>query len=287
MAEGNSSGGFWQGIGGALVNAGATVAGNVFAGKSGLKRQYKYWQKMSDYQQSINRANAEWALAEDRKMKEWQNLYDSPASQMERYKAAGLNPNLIYGQGTPGNMGSVPQMQNIAGPQMQALDANYMRDIGTQFNQARLMQSQANLTDTRVVESQTKQELNEAQARLVAANPNLNPAYISALVSQFESAATIKSQEAAFAKDWTSDKDGTRWERGYLKMQRELDLLEQKYDLAKKDNRVRAEIIESKEFENTLKEIEVKFMKDGEITPRHMIEFTKMLLSGMTKIMTK
>jgi len=32
-----------------------------------------------------------------------QNQYNSPASQMARYKAAGLNPNLIYGQGTPGN----------------------------------------------------------------------------------------------------------------------------------------------------------------------------------------
>nr|QJB18744.1 MAG: DNA pilot protein [Microvirus sp.] len=31
-----------------------------------------------------------------------QNLYNSPASQMARYQAAGLNPHLIYGQGSSG-----------------------------------------------------------------------------------------------------------------------------------------------------------------------------------------
>lgn len=34
------------------------------------------------------------------------NAYNTPAAQMARYSAAGLNPNLIYGQGTPGNQPS-------------------------------------------------------------------------------------------------------------------------------------------------------------------------------------
>lgn len=40
---------------------------------------------------------------------ERQNAYNTPAAQMQRYKDAGLNPNLIYGQGTPGNAASSPQ----------------------------------------------------------------------------------------------------------------------------------------------------------------------------------
>ena len=32
-----------------------------------------------------------------------QNVYNTPSAQMERFKEAGLNPNLIYGKGTPGN----------------------------------------------------------------------------------------------------------------------------------------------------------------------------------------
>lgn len=39
------------------------------------------------------------------------NAYNNPVNQMQRYAQAGLNPNLIYGQGTPGNQASaVPFM---------------------------------------------------------------------------------------------------------------------------------------------------------------------------------
>lgn len=37
--------------------------------------------------------------------------YNTPKNQMARYQAAGLNPNLIYSQGNPGNMTSSPTMQ--------------------------------------------------------------------------------------------------------------------------------------------------------------------------------
>lgn len=37
-----------------------------------------------------------------------QNAYNSPAAQMQRFKDAGLNPALIYGQGTPGNAAPIP-----------------------------------------------------------------------------------------------------------------------------------------------------------------------------------
>lgn len=36
-----------------------------------------------------------------------QNEYNSPANQMKRFQEAGLNPNLIYGQGNPGNASSL------------------------------------------------------------------------------------------------------------------------------------------------------------------------------------
>lgn len=37
-----------------------------------------------------------------------QNQYNSPAAQMERFKAAGLNPNLIYGRGDSGSASPIP-----------------------------------------------------------------------------------------------------------------------------------------------------------------------------------
>ena len=47
--------------------------------------------------------NREWM----EKMWHQQNAYNSPSSQMARYTAAGLNPNLIYGQGSNGNATSI------------------------------------------------------------------------------------------------------------------------------------------------------------------------------------
>ena len=59
------------------------------------------------------------AQAFEKLMWDMQNAYNSPLAQMERYKAAGLNPNLIYGSGSPsaGNANTsvkatVPQYQN-------------------------------------------------------------------------------------------------------------------------------------------------------------------------------
>lgn len=45
----------------------------------------------------------------DDSIKFWQlqNAYNSPEQQMQRFRDAGLNPHLIYGQGNPGNAGNI------------------------------------------------------------------------------------------------------------------------------------------------------------------------------------
>lgn len=56
-----------------------------------------------------NQANLELAKYQaqaNEKFIDKQNLYNSPAMQMSRYDQAGLNPNLIYGQGSSGNQAS-------------------------------------------------------------------------------------------------------------------------------------------------------------------------------------
>lgn len=71
---------------------------------------------MSNKQSLQNiRLNAQYQrqLAEEefqRNLQMWnlQNAYNTPSSQMQRFKDAGLNPHLIYGQGSPGNATSAP-----------------------------------------------------------------------------------------------------------------------------------------------------------------------------------
>lgn len=94
---GNSGGGDWVG---ALVNAGA-----------GLYDSYqnrKTSKQNTDKTIAANKAESE--LAYQRSIEEWhrQNMYNSPEAQMARFKQAGLNPHLIYGQGNSGNASGPP-----------------------------------------------------------------------------------------------------------------------------------------------------------------------------------
>lgn len=59
-----------------------------------------------------------------------QNEYNSPAAQMQRFKEAGLNPNLIYGQGSNGNAQSAPHMVT---PRV-ADYSQHMAKLGELFN---------------------------------------------------------------------------------------------------------------------------------------------------------
>lgn len=83
-------------LGGLAALAGIQGAANILT----TAQQNKY-QKQAD-QRANNFNLAMWNM---------QNDYNSPASQMERYKAAGLNPFLIYSQGNSGNASSPPSAQ--------------------------------------------------------------------------------------------------------------------------------------------------------------------------------
>lgn len=78
--------------------------------------------------QSIDRANAanrellDLQYQRSMQMQNMQNLYNSPASVMSRYTAAGLNPHLIYGQSaTPASSVMAPAAQPVT-PRRSELD---------------------------------------------------------------------------------------------------------------------------------------------------------------------
>lgn len=74
----------------AAVAAGASLLGTGanMAQSGKLNKKNRQWQEAMYHTQRQD-ALKDWNL---------QNEYNSPAAQMERFKAAGLNPNLIYGQ---------------------------------------------------------------------------------------------------------------------------------------------------------------------------------------------
>lgn len=95
-----------------LIAGGASLAGSIINAGSQLgtnSSQLSYAREMYDKQRAD--ALADW----DR-----QNLYNSPKEQMARFKEAGLNPNLIYGQmsNSPVVRSSSPQSYNPTAPQV-------------------------------------------------------------------------------------------------------------------------------------------------------------------------
>lgn len=72
----------------------------------------------------LHRELAEYQWSKNLEMWNLQNQYNSPASQMARFKEAGLNPNLIYSQGNAGNASSMPSYQS---PTTQAVTRNALK----------------------------------------------------------------------------------------------------------------------------------------------------------------
>lgn len=68
---------------------------------------------------AANKELAEYQYSKDLEMWNRQNQYNSPEAQMARLKGAGLNPNLVYGQGAAGASGQAREMPKYNAPTVQ------------------------------------------------------------------------------------------------------------------------------------------------------------------------
>jgi len=112
------------------------------------------------------------------------NAYNTPAAQMARYKAGGLNPLLVYGQGTPGNQ---PAPAQYDAPQIAEAVA------GTMVKHQAYIESKtrSNKNDTGAAVNSSVQSLNELKKMFMDAQKNAalpyldrNAQYSSALLRQ-------------------------------------------------------------------------------------------------------
>ena len=71
----------------------------------GISNRANYKRSIKMYQMQRNDAIADWNM---------QNEYNSPEAQMRRLRDAGLNPNLVYGNGADATSASMPRQSNIA-----------------------------------------------------------------------------------------------------------------------------------------------------------------------------
>lgn len=111
-------GGIVAGVGSLLGGVGSSAMNN-----KAVQDTNKANMEIAKYQAQWQQQENEKAYQRSLKMWNLQNEYNSPTQQMARIRAAGLNPNLVYGNGVTGNSaGSTPQYEpaKFNAPTMQA-----------------------------------------------------------------------------------------------------------------------------------------------------------------------
>ncbi len=123
-----------------LLSAGVSSGVSGLLGLAGQAVNYGYQKKLAEQQNQYNIDM--WKMQAD---------YNSPQAQMQRFQEAGLNPNLIYGQGNNGNMSQAPQMVTPRAPEI----SKDLAEIGKAFNIENLRTLVAN---RKKAEQQAEQE---------------------------------------------------------------------------------------------------------------------------------
>lgn len=118
---------------GAVSSIGSMIGQNR-AIRQQIRAQQEENQKNREYNLMLARTQNQWNI------EQWQreNDYNSPTAQMSRFRAAGLNPNLIYGQSNPA--ASSPTLTSGA-----ASSPTDMSAIGNKRNFGQAMQEMLNM----------------------------------------------------------------------------------------------------------------------------------------------
>lgn len=105
-----------------IIAAGIGAAGNVASQAAGNVRSQKKWEKRQKFleqqqmraeqrQFDYNKQLQDYAYSQNLAQWNRENAYNSPSAQMARFSAAGLNPNLVYGDSGAALAANSPQMQ--------------------------------------------------------------------------------------------------------------------------------------------------------------------------------
>lgn len=194
--------------------------GSLFGGLGSSAMNNKAVQDTNKANMEIAKYQAQWQQQENEKayqrsLNMWnlQNEYNSPTQQMARIRAAGLNPNLVYGNGVTGNSsGSTPQYEpaKFNAPTMQAYRGWNLgiSDAISQFLAYRTAKAQVDNMEAQnsLIRQQTATEATK-QANIAASTSrsefDLNMAKELKDVSVSSAIADMNYKQAGAAQGWT------------------------------------------------------------------------------------
>jgi len=147
---------------GAVIGGGTSLLGDVF----NLFGQSKANREQEQYNIGLMNQQRQWAVQDLAN----QNAYNSPVQQMQRLKEAGLNPNLVYGEGIQAT-GQADQPRSVATPSFNPgntlssfsnLGGQTMSALQTGFDLSKTEQETKNLGKSRdniIADTANKQKL--------------------------------------------------------------------------------------------------------------------------------
>lgn len=243
----------------------AMAVGSLIGNMIQQRKQNKENRKLAETQNTANQA------ALDKQLE-----YNTPQNQMQRFMDARLNPNLIYGQGSPGN-----QSEPLRYPDIKPTQYQNLQDVLPLFNQTSLAQSQVSAQNAQTRRTGVLTELDKLKTKVMEKNPLLDKAGFDAIISSLVATAEGKvaeSGKAALELDAARSTDASGNNLVYRRMFEELQLLEQRFRLGEVDAKIKAQVLNSKEFQNAILEVQKKFMTEATITPQHILTFVQLLL---------
>lgn len=246
----------------AIIGAASALTQSI-RNRSAAKQQQKHNLELAQFQADAN---------EDYLDKQLE--YNSPENQMLRFQKAGLNPHLIYGQGNPGNQASPLSFPDIRPADFQSGPQAFSAD----FNRSMLTMSQVQAQNAKTVQTYALTEVNKLQARVLEANPLLNNDGFKAIIDGLKATAAVKEQTGKQMQLDFQMSEVTYQHRAN-KIFQEVENLEKQFDLMKLDEKIKAEVLQSKQFQNAILEIQKKFIADGDIGPQQILQFIMLLLT--------
>ena len=201
-------GGIISGVGSLLGGIGSSAMNN-----KAVRDTNKANMEIAKYQAQWQQQENEKAYQRSLNMWNLQNEYNSPTQQMARIRAAGLNPNLVYGNGVTGNSsGSTPQYEpaKFNAPTMQAYRGWNLgiSDAISQFLAYRTVKAQVDNMEAQnsLIRQQTATEATK-QANIAASTSrsefDLNMAKELKDVSVSSAIADMNRKQAGAAQGWT------------------------------------------------------------------------------------
>lgn len=142
---------------------------------------------------SMNRRTRKWNEEQYRKQREnalsdWnmQNEYNSPQAQMERLRKAGLNPNLVYGNGATATSEAPPRQTDIKPwtPHAPQIDSNMVGDIVNRYYDVRIKEATYDNLRTQNTVLTNEAVLKDAQTTATLKQAGYTDAQIAALLQE-------------------------------------------------------------------------------------------------------